>query len=80
MTMFDCDILLLCSDGLTTMVPDEDILKIISFAGDPAAVCDSLIVAANEKGGKDNITVVAGYIEKKKWYRALIKFMESFRR
>jgi protein phosphatase len=80
MAVFDGDILLLCSDGLTTMVPDEDILKIISFAGNPGAVCDSLINVANEKGGKDNITVVAGYIEKKKWYRALIKFMESFRR
>jgi serine/threonine protein phosphatase PrpC len=80
LTMFDGDILLLCSDGLTIMVSDEAILEIISFAGNPDAVCNSLISAANENGGKDNVTVVAGYLKKKKWYRALFKFMEFFRR
>jgi serine/threonine protein phosphatase PrpC len=80
LAMFDGDIVLLCSDGLTTMVSDEAILEIISFAGTPDAACNSLISAANENGGKDNITVVAGYIKKKKWYQALFKFMESFRR
>jgi serine/threonine protein phosphatase PrpC len=80
LTMFDGDILLLCSDGLNTMISDETILDIISFADNPVTVCDSLINAANENGGKDNITVVIGYIKKKKWYSALLKFMESFRR
>jgi serine/threonine protein phosphatase PrpC len=80
LTVFNGDILLLCSDGLTTMVSDEAILEIISFAGNPDAACDSLIGAALENGGKDNVTVITGYIKKKKWYRALFKFMESFRR
>ena len=80
LTVFDDDILLLCSDGLSNMVTDEAMLEIISFAGNAVAACDSLINAANEKGGKDNITVIIGYIKKKKWYSALLKFMESFRR
>jgi serine/threonine protein phosphatase PrpC len=80
LTMFDGDILLLCSDGLNIMVSDEAILEIISFADNPDAACDSLISSANENGGKDNITVVLGYVKKKKWYSALFKFMESFRR
>lgn len=80
LTMFGDDILLLCSDGLTTMVTDEAILEIISFASDPAAACDSLINAANEKGGPDNITVVLGYLKKRKWYSALFKFMKALRR
>ena len=80
LTMFEGDILLLCSDGLNIMMTDEAILEIISFAGNPVAACDSLINAANEKGGKDNITVVIGYLKKKKWYSALLKFMESLRR
>jgi len=80
LTMFEGDTLLLCSDGLNIMMTDEAILEIISFAGNPVAACDSLIKAANEKGGKDNITVVIGYLKKKKWYSALLKFMESLRR
>lgn len=80
LTLFDEDILLLCSDGLSNMVTDEAMLEIVSFAGNSAAACDSLINAANEKGGKDNITVIIGYIKKKKWYSALFKFMEFFRR
>ncbi|NTW06251.1 MAG: Stp1/IreP family PP2C-type Ser/Thr phosphatase [Syntrophaceae bacterium] len=80
LTMFGDDILFLCTDGLNTMVTDEDVLKIISHKGDFGAACDLLINAANKKGGKDNITVVIGHINKKKWYAALFKFLEFFRR
>ncbi len=80
LTMFDDDILFLCSDGLNTMLSDEAMLEIISAAGDPVAAGDALINAANERGGRDNITVVIGYIKKKKWYSALFKLMEFFRR
>lgn len=79
-TVFDNDILLLCTDGLSNMVTDEAMLEIISFASDPAAACESLVNAANEKGGKDNITAVLFNVKKKKWYSVLLKFMESFRR
>jgi PPM family protein phosphatase len=53
------DVLLLCSDGLTTMLPDEDLAKLLQQAGDdlPKAA-KSLVAAANSKGGEDNITVV----------------------
>jgi protein phosphatase len=77
LTLFDGDILLLCSDGLNTMLTDESILKIISFAKRPSDACEFLINAANEKGGKDNITVIVGYIKKKNWYSAFNKFTES---
>ncbi|MGV8057674.1 MAG: Stp1/IreP family PP2C-type Ser/Thr phosphatase [Smithellaceae bacterium] len=81
LTVFGDDILLLCTDGLSNMVTDEAALEIISFAGSSVAACDSLVKAANENGGKDNITVITGYIQKKKkWYSALFKFMEFFRR
>lgn len=80
LTIFGDDIIFLCSDGLCNMVADEEVLDIISFAENPGYACDSLIKAANQKGGKDNITVVIGYIRKKKWYAALFKFMEYFRR
>jgi len=53
------DMLLLCSDGLTTMVPDEDIARILRESqGDVAKAAQALVSTANERGGEDNITVV----------------------
>jgi serine/threonine protein phosphatase PrpC len=52
------DRLLLCSDGLTEMVSEPDIMTILLSAPDPSAACDRLVDRANEAGGKDNITVV----------------------
>jgi PPM family protein phosphatase len=54
----DCAILL-CTDGLTDLVASTEIATIVSeHAGDPQAVADTLIDAANEAGGSDNVTVV----------------------
>lgn len=53
------DILLLCSDGLTKMVEDEEIFRIAAGTGDAKLVCERLVNCANRNGGTDNITVVA---------------------
>ncbi len=52
------DRFLFCSDGLTTMVSDEEIREAAASIADPEALCRSLVDLANEKGGVDNITVV----------------------
>ena len=52
------DQLLLCSDGLTGMLADQQILEILSRQAVPAEACRQLIDAANQAGGKDNITAV----------------------
>jgi PPM family protein phosphatase len=53
------DMLLLCSDGLTTMVPDDGIARILRESeGDVARATTALVTEANERGGEDNITVV----------------------
>ena len=59
------DILLLCSDGLTKMLEDEEILAVVHGANwDVSAGCAMLIDLANHRGGKDNISVVlATHIE-----------------
>jgi serine/threonine protein phosphatase PrpC len=80
MTLFHGDILLLCSDGLHGMVPDEEILEMVASTDNPDVVCDSLIGKALENGGSDNVTVVAGVMKKKKWYGALFHFLAAFRR
>jgi protein phosphatase len=52
------DFLLLCSDGLTGVVEDQEILFEVLHGGDPALACERLTNIANQKGGPDNITVL----------------------
>ncbi|MFO0964312.1 MAG: Stp1/IreP family PP2C-type Ser/Thr phosphatase [Gemmataceae bacterium] len=52
------DSLLLCSDGLCGMIDDDTIATILEEEADPADACARLIAAANEQGGKDNITAI----------------------
>lgn len=52
------DVYLLCSDGLTTMVTDEEILDVVGRAKSLENAGKDLVKAANRRGGEDNITVV----------------------
>ncbi|MBQ8816322.1 MAG: Stp1/IreP family PP2C-type Ser/Thr phosphatase [Lachnospiraceae bacterium] len=52
------DVILICSDGLTNMLSDEEILSIIYQEEDLEFTCNKLVQAANEKGGIDNISVI----------------------
>ncbi len=56
------DRFLFCSDGLTTMLGDEEIEKIAGEHEDPQELCRALVDLANEKGGVDNITVVVARV------------------
>ena len=56
--IFSGDLFLLCSDGLTDMVPDEQILEILCSHNDIPLKAEELIDAAKDAGGIDNITVV----------------------
>jgi serine/threonine protein phosphatase PrpC len=50
--------LMLCSDGLWNMVPEETLLQVIFDAPTPQQACDLLVAVANEKGGSDNVSVI----------------------
>src|SRR6185295_19067093 len=53
------DVFLLCSDGLTGMVPETEILRVVTSSnGDLEKACQLLIDAANERGGLDNVTAI----------------------
>ncbi len=52
------DTILMCTDGLTNMLEDSDIRKIMKGQRDVAGKAEELIKAANNNGGKDNIAVI----------------------
>lgn len=52
------DALLLCSDGLTDLVWDDEILEVVRLHKDLSSAAQALIALANERGGHDNITVI----------------------
>jgi serine/threonine protein phosphatase PrpC len=53
------EVILVCSDGLTNFVTDEEIKEKIRFSADLQQAAQSLVDMANQNGGKDNITLVA---------------------
>jgi PPM family protein phosphatase len=66
------DYLLLCSDGLTRMVPEPALADAIFDLREPQRICDYLIETANLNGGADNITVVVVEVASS-WWRRLSK-------
>lgn len=73
------DIYLLCSDGLTDMVDDQEISNIVSeFRDNLDKIAENLVECANVKGGRDNISVLLAqptkaFPEKKRWNTNLKK-------
>jgi PPM family protein phosphatase len=54
----DGDLFLICSDGLTSMISDDEAGSILRSASSLDEAADALVRAANQSGGKDNITVI----------------------
>lgn len=54
----DGDVVLLCTDGLSTYVPDDDIAATLAGTPDLASAAEDLVARANRAGGADNVTVV----------------------
>jgi protein phosphatase len=66
------DTILMTSDGLTRHVDDQEILKIVSSAGDLQQACDALVQAAKDRGGDDNITCLLLRMVERPWYKNLL--------
>ena len=55
---------LLCSDGLSAVVPEAELHRVVSTVGDPADAVRELVTLANRTGGPDNVScVVADVVE-----------------
>ena len=57
-SLVEGDVMLLASDGLTEMLEDEELVRILSSEGEPQGWVDRMIDEANARGGLDNITAV----------------------
>jgi serine/threonine protein phosphatase PrpC len=57
------DVYIICSDGLSGMIKDEEISEVSGTEPDLDVLCERLITSANKNGGLDNITVVAARLE-----------------
>ncbi len=57
-TLRQDDCMLLCTDGLTKMLSDDEIAAVLGSNGTSSRACDALVGAALERGGIDNVTVV----------------------
>jgi protein phosphatase len=73
------DYVLLCSDGLTRMVPEYVVAKAFHEFREPQRICDFLIAAANSNGGADNITVVVVEVTGGWWRRLVDRWIRSAR-
>jgi serine/threonine protein phosphatase PrpC len=84
--LLDRDRILLCTDGLTNMVTEEEIARIIlGLEDDPQMACEALVDTANNKGGRDNITVILVHCEKgeqriRRLERAVLAFIGGLRK
>ncbi len=76
------DVFLLCSDGLNDMLEDREIRDIvIECSGDLKTAAARLVAAANERGGRDNISVILARVDrsfpvKTGWFRRLVNWFD----
>jgi protein phosphatase len=57
----DGDRLLLCTDGLSDLASNDEIADELNRAPSPQAACDALVKLALDRGGRDNVTVIAAF-------------------
>jgi len=73
------DYIVLCSDGLTRMVPDAAVAHAILDLRDPQAICNHLVDTANRNGGADNITLVVVEMRTAWWRRIVDRWTRTTR-
>jgi protein phosphatase len=80
LTVSGGDRLVLCSDGLSELVSDDEILSAVLSSRRPEIFCDRLIDLAKQNGGDDNITVIAAFLREETLLTRLLKRLRFTRR
>ena len=58
--LLDNDVVMLCTNGLTDLVSDDEIAAVLAAARPPGDLCQALVDLALQRGGTDNVTVLLG--------------------
>jgi PPM family protein phosphatase len=61
------DVVILCSDGLSNLVTDLEILHVVTTYGQPQVAAETLVSGANERGSPDNVTAVVARVASDQW-------------
>lgn len=80
LTVSEGDKLVLCSDGLSELVSEDEILLEIQSSNRPEIVCEELVNLANQRGGEDNITVIVAYLHQGNLLSRFLKSLGLIRR
>lgn len=72
LVVLEGDIMIMCSDGLTKYVREEEIMTMVGGAPDINEACDTLIRRAKERGGDDNITCLLLKMVERPWYKKIL--------
>jgi protein phosphatase len=79
LTVSKDDKLVLCSDGLSELVSEDEILLEVRSGTRPDIACDELINLANQRGGEDNITVIVAHLRGENLFFRLLKILRFIR-
>ena len=80
LTVSEGDQLVLCSDGLSELISDDEILSEVQSSNRPEIVCDELVNLAIQRGGEDNITVIVAYLHRENLLYHLLNILGWIRR
>ena len=80
LTVSEGDQLVLCSDGLSELISDDEILSEVQSSQRPEIVCDELVDLANQRGGEDNITVIVAHLHRENLLFRLLRILGWIRR
>ncbi len=80
LTVSEGDKFVLCSDGLSELVSDDEILFTVLSSNTPEVACDQLVNMAIQKGGDDNITVIVASVPQEGLLRRFLRILGFLRR
>lgn len=80
LTVSEGDQLVLCSDGLSELISDDEILAEVQSSNRPDLACNELVDLANQRGGEDNITVIVAHFHRENLPFRLLRILGWIRR
>ena len=80
LTVSEGDQLVLCSDGLSELISDDEILSEVQSSNRPDLACNELVDLANQRGGEDNITVIVAHFHRENLLFRLLGILGWIRR